>query len=530
MLSVLPRAGRVERVLYLAFLSLEQAFPAIMNPDTSTLQLERISSRIPGLDTILGGGFFRAGVYIIQGRPGSGKTILANQLCFGHSREGGRSIYVTLLAESHTRMLQHLSALSFFDEGLIPDRLAYMSAFHDLESEGLKGLMSILRREMRASQAEVLVLDGLVAAAESASSTTELKKFVHEMQTSAVFHGCTVFLLTSGHMDRINPEHTMVDGVIELSDRLHGVRSERTLQVHKFRGTNSLRGQHFFEIRDSGLHVFPRIEALFNQPAKLTSTSGRLSTGIETLDEVLGGGGLPAASATVVVGSAGIGKTSLGLHFLSGATPAEPGVFYGFFESPERLRQRAKSLGTDLESLEAKGAVKLIWHSQGEHVLDELGHRLLEEVDAIKARRLVIDGLGSFFEAATYPERLGRYFACLVNELRARDVTVLSTLETRDAVGTFVPTPYGISAIVDNLLFLRYADIDGELKRLISILKVRSSSYDPAVRELSISSKGLAVEGRFSAAAEPVPTAVPVAEATPSQSDRDRPEGRWDPA
>src|SRR5688500_16357784 len=109
-----------------------------MTPTTSPPSaLERLPSGVPGLDVVLGGGFFRAGVYIVQGLPGSGKTILANQICYSHVAAGGAAVYVSLLAESHARMLQHIRSLSFFDERAIPDRLSYLSAFNDLEAEGL---------------------------------------------------------------------------------------------------------------------------------------------------------------------------------------------------------------------------------------------------------------------------------------------------------------------------------------------------------------------------------------------------------
>jgi circadian clock protein KaiC len=402
-----------------------------MNTPSSPASLERLSSGIPGLDVVLGGGFFRSGVYIVHGLPGSGKTIFANQLCYRHVAAGGRAVYVTLLAESHARMLQHIRALSFFDEKAIPDELSYISAFHDLEADGLKGLMAVLRREMRARNASVLVLDGLVAAAEAAQTDRELKKFIHEVQTSAVFHGCTVFLLTSGSPQRINAEHTMVDGLIELEDRLFEARSERSIQVRKFRGAGSLRGKHPFRISDDGLVVFPRIEAVFKVPPEPAAPGGVASTGVPSLDALIGAGGFPAHSATVVVGSSGTGKTTLGLHFLSRCTPQEPGLMFGFFETPHRLRAKARAFGFDFEALEAGGALALMWHSQGEHVLDELAHRLLAEVSARGARRVLIDGLSGFFESAVYPERITRFFSCLTNELRRLGVTVMMTMETR---------------------------------------------------------------------------------------------------
>jgi circadian clock protein KaiC len=473
--------------------------------------LERLSSGIPGLDTLLGGGFFKSGVYIVHGLPGSGKTILANQLCYRHVAGGGRAVYVTLLAESHARMLQHIRPLSFFDETAIPDRLSYISAFHDLEADGLKGLMAVLRREMRARNVSVLVLDGLVAAAEAAQTDRELKKFIHEVQTSAVFHGCTVFFLTSGSPQRINAEHTMVDGLIELEDRLFDARSERSIQVRKFRGAGSLRGKHAFRISDDGLEVFPRIEALFCAPPQAFSAEGVVSSGVSSLDRLLGAGGIPEHSATVAIGSTGTGKTTLGLHFLSGCTPAEPGLLFGFFESPDRLRAKGRAFGFDLEAMEASGALGLVWYSQGEHVIDELGHRLLRLVEARGVRRLVIDGLSGFFESTIYPERTGRFFSCLTNELRRRGVTVLMTMETRDAVSSVVTTPYGVSGFVDNLFFLRFVESDGSVKRLVTITKMRDTDFSPGLHQMVIDRAGMRIAGVFSGGGDVIPSAQPIA-------------------
>jgi circadian clock protein KaiC len=481
-----------------------------MNTSSSVSSLERLSSGIPGLDVVLGGGFFRSGVYIVHGLPGSGKTIFANQLCYRHVAAGGRAVYVTLLAESHARMLQHIRPMSFFDEKAIPDEISYISAFHDLEADGLKGLMAVLRREMRARNATVLVLDGLVAAAEAAQTDRELKKFIHEVQTSAVFHGCTVFLLTSGSPQRINAEHTMVDGLIELEDRLFDARAERAIQVRKFRGAGSLRGKHPFRIGDDGLQVFPRIESLFKSPPEEGPDVAALSSGVPSLDALIAAGGIPAHTATVVVGSTGIGKTTLGLHFLSQSTPEAPGLLFGFFEAPHRVRAKARAFGFDFEALEASGALSLMWHSQGEHVLDELAHRLLAEVSARGVKRVLIDGLSGFFEASVYPERTTRFFSCFANELRRLGVTVMMTMETVEAVGTTVPLTFGISGFVDNLLLLRFAESGGRVKRLLTITKMRDSDFQPGLFEMTIGEAGIKIAGLYSLDGDVIPTAHPM--------------------
>lgn len=449
--------------------------------------LERLPSRIPGLDIILGGGFFSSGVYILMGTPGSGKTLFANQLCCGHVAAGGRAVYVTLLAESHARMLQHLRPMTFFDESAIPNKLTYISAFNDLETEGLRGLLSVLQREIRARRATVLVLDGLVSAAETADNDRALKKFIYEIQTSAIFHGCTLFLLTSNITpQRASPEHTMVDGLIELEDRLFDVRAERLLQVRKFRGAKPMRGKHSFQITQDGLRVFPRIEALFDQPGRPSAERPLLNTGVHGFDPLLARQGLEGQGSTLVAGTTGTGKTTFCLHFLSQCSVQEPGLLFSFFETPDRLRDKAHALGIDIVSLENQGALKLMWNSQGEHLLDALAYQLLDAIEETTARRVVIDGLAGFFAACTHPERLGRFLACLTQELRRREVSLLMTLETGELTGGAHAIPYGLSGLIDNLVWLQRFHTDQGISRRLSIVKIRNDAFVPDVQTFEI--------------------------------------------
>jgi circadian clock protein KaiC len=472
--------------------------------------IERLHSAVPGFDQILGGGLFRTGVYIVQGLPGCGKTILANQICYGHVAEGGSAVYVTLLAESHSRMIQHLSTLSFFDVKAFPDRLAYISAFHELETAGLKGLMTVLRREMRTRKVGVLVLDGLVAASEGATDL-DLKKFIHELQSIAVLQDCTVLLLTSGNIHRMAAEHTMVDGLVELEDKLFDARSERSIQVRKFRGAGPLRGKHSMRIDNDGITVFPRIESLYRSAVVDKAGDEPTTSGVPSLDAMLTLKGIPSASSTVVIGSTGTGKTTFGLHFLYASSAEEPGLHLSFFEGPDRIRSKARSLGMPLDELEANGAVELMWQAPGEASLDEIAERLFSAVARRGVRRLVIDGLSGFLESTVYQERINRFFSCLVNELRSRQVSVLMTLETRDVVSSVVSMPWGVSGLVDNLFFLRFVHDEGHVQRLLTIIKMRDTDYQAGLRRLHIDSQGMHIAGTYRADGDVIPSAQPVA-------------------
>ena len=122
---------------------------------------------------------------------------------------------------------------------------------------------------------------------------------------------------------------------------------------------------------------------------------------------------------TGVVGPSGAGKTTLGLHFLSGSTSAEPGLMFGCYEPPERLRYKAAAMGLDLAGVEERGDLEILWYPVGEHILDELAERLLEAVRRRRVKRLLVDGMSDFQQAALEPERIVRFWSALSNELRA---------------------------------------------------------------------------------------------------------------
>ncbi|MBL8269908.1 ATPase domain-containing protein [Steroidobacter sp.] len=452
--------------------------------------LERIATGVPGLDEVLKGGFYEGAVYIVRGTPGAGKTILANQICFHQARQGKRALFVTLLAENHARMLQHLEQMSFYDSHLIPKYVYYISAFRVLEENGLKGMMDLLRREMKAHEATILILDGLIAVEETSTSDREFRKFIHELQAHAAAAGCCTLLLTNGRRGEYHPEHTMVDGLVTLEDVPYGKRRQRELEVRKFRGSASLRGRHPFQITDDGLVVHPRPESRFLRNTA-SGNSGTISTGVDQIDNMTGGG-LLADSSTLLLGPSGAGKTTLGTAFLQKSSKAEPGLHFGFYESPERLIGNAKLIGIDLQSRVDAGHLEILWRPPVERILDSLGNELIDAVRRRKVRRLFIDGWGGFAAAAETADRLSPFFAAIANELRSLGVTTICAMETANLIGPDLHLPAeGVSAVAENMILLRYAEYQNQLRRMISIMKVRGSGFDHTLREFEIGALGL---------------------------------------
>jgi circadian clock protein KaiC len=402
-------------------------------------------------------------------------------------------VYVTLLAETHARMLAHLEPLSFFDERVVGKIINYISAYKTLEEQGRAGLLSLLQRLVREHNATLLVLDGLATLQVTADTGLGFKHFVHELQTFIGLTGCTTFLLSDASEGR-RPEQPVVDGVLELREQMVGFRAVRKLIVSKLRGGDYLRGRHHFDITGDGVKVYPRIEAQFAKPEGRLSQpqQARRGFGIRELDEMMRGG-FSSGTSGVLIGGPGTGKTVLGLHFLAaGADQDQPGIYLGFNESPERLMREAKPLGIDLERHVEQGRVEVFWQPPLEHNIDGLGHRLLEMVKRQKTQRIFLDGLSGIREVALPSKRTGRFLTALLNQLRSLEVTTLFSEESPVFGGPVLHLPgAAASAVVENIVFMQHVAEHEKLRRQISILKMRGTAFDTSVREFVIGERGI---------------------------------------
>ncbi len=470
-------------------------------PSSAPDALPRVPTHIPGLDLILNGGLLEGGLYLVLGTPGTGKTILCNQIAFKHVASGERAVYVTLIAETHARMLAHLRPLAFFDPAPISDTLYYISGYPALEQEGLDGLLSMLRSTVRDHRATLLIIDGIVNIHPRAD-ILGYKRFMQDLQVTMEANGCTTILISpSGNVFEPSPEHTIVDGIIALSHQRAGMRAVRELEIRKFRGSGFLEGSHSIEIGKDGVVVHPRTEARYAfPPAWAGEERQRMSFGIPSLDEMVQGG-LLSGSTTMLLGAPGSGKTSLGLHFLAdGARQGQPGLHFGFYETPPRLASKANQISLDFARHVEEGTIEVIWQPPLENNLDALAEKLLAAVHRRKVKRLFLDGVNAFKEVA-YPDRLGRYFIALTNELRALDVTTVYTSEWPALLAPAAELPDGAMVdMAENMILLRYVELRSQLYRLLSIIKVRESDYDPSIREFRITSKGIEVASTFESA------------------------------
>jgi len=469
------------------------------NNSTPTRGAHVISTGIEGLDAILGGGLPGHHLYLIQGLAGSGKTTLACQIGFYHAKQNKKVLILTLIAESHAKLLQHLENFSFFDASLLSKEIVFFSGYSAIAEGGLRDLLNFITGSLNDQRPDILIIDGFRSVRESRNSELSLSEFMHSLNTLISTMGCTTFLLSPVEGNVPESENTLVDGLIELSQTHEGTRTIRELQVLKARGSDHLLGKHAFEVKKEGIAIYPRLEALAaraNLPAP--SPEKLMSFGIPSWDSITSGG-VMAGSTTNLLGTPGAGKTIMGLHFLhEGLRKGEKCLMLGFYESPARLVQKARRVGIDIAPYLEDGSLEIIWRLPTEVMMDELALRLLKNIDSRGVSRLLVDGTDGFRHIAMHRERIDSFLIALVNELRIRCVTTFFTQELPYFRESIVRSDATQSVLYENMMLLNYTQIDSINYRQISVVKLRESDFDPAIHLMSISEKGISINGPIS--------------------------------
>jgi circadian clock protein KaiC len=468
-----------------------------MKPTSTRIPL--LNTGVPGLDDILGGGFPAHSLYLIQGLAGSGKTTLACQIGFQHARQGKKVLILTLIAETHGKMLNHLSSFSFFDEQLVGERIVFIGAYGDLLKGGLRELLKSIAATLAAQRPDIMIIDGFRTVREAKPSDVALSEFMLSLNSLVSTMECTTFLLSPTEGNVADSENTLVDGLIELSQYEHGLQLVREIKVFKLRGSKHLLGRHVFEVGEDGVAIYPRLEAVSSvSGAAPSGSSQRLGFGIEGWDR-LTNGGVARGSTTALLGNPGVGKTLMGLHFIhDGLQRGENCLIAGFYESPQRLLEKARSVGIELTPYYDSGALQIIWHPPLEVLVDSLAHGLLRNVERRAVSRLLIDGLDGLREIVMHEGRSRSFLAALVNELRVRNVTTFFTQELPYFGQGPMHSEASASMLFENIILLRYVDVNGINRRQIGVLKLRENSYDAANHILLITDKGMSIEGPVS--------------------------------
>jgi circadian clock protein KaiC len=462
--------------------------------------IRKLPTGVRGLDDILGGGLPEFSFNIIAGTPGCGKTTFAHQFVFANATRKRPALYFTVLGEPAIKMLRYQQQYSFFDPAKLNDSIRFINLSETLVEQDLEGVLAEIARQVEAISPGVVVVDSFRTVLRKSSATggneMELQSFIQRLAMLLTSFQATTFLIgeyTEGEM-RDNPVFTVADGLFWLSQTAERNSVVRKLQIIKLRGQASVPGLHTIRIGNYGLQAFSRTLGL-GETSRKHPGNRRFSMGVPEIDKLMQGGVLEGDSV-LIAGPSGTGKSVLATQFIvAGLRLREPGIIVIFEERPAQYAKRAAALGLDLVTAQKAGKLELIYLRPLDLSVDETMQEILDAVQRTKAKRLVIDSLVGFEMAlapgfrADFRESLYRMIAALTGA----GVTIVSTVEIEDSFTAFQFSHYAVSFLTDDIIRLRYVEIDGQLRKVLVVVKMRGGNHSKDIREYVITDKGVVV-------------------------------------
>jgi circadian clock protein KaiC len=436
---------------------------------------------------------------LVAGAPGTGKTILAQQICFANATEQHKAVFYTTLSEPHAKLVRHLEQFAFFDSGALGRTVEHVhlgDLLRDKPGAGLEPLVSEVVRKTMEAEPAVVVIDSAKMLRDFVAES-DLRPTFYDL-TSRIGHTQTVLLLVGEYTpDEMagDVEFSLADGIIQLDYQPREPIDRRWLRVVKLRGGSHREGKHTFRISSgTGFEVFPRIEALI--PAEMAEVSGRTSTGTPRLDELMAGGP-SAGDATLILGPSGAGKTIFALRYTAeGVERGEHCLYVTFQDTEDQLVAMAARFGWDLETPRASGQLVISYVPMGSLDLDILAAVIRGQLSTRPVRRVVIDSLGELAAAAREAERFPAYKRSLNGLIRAAGASLVVTSETT-TLGPPTEPLGGLMFLFNNVIQLRYIERGSQVGRAVNIIKMRNSQHDMGLHGFVISEHGLTIGNKL---------------------------------
>jgi circadian clock protein KaiC len=460
---------------------------------TSKVTINSLSTGVPGLDDLLGGGLPEFSFNLIAGQPGSGKTTLAHQIMFALATEQRPALYFTVLGEPPLKMLRYQQQFAFFNQEAINRSVRFVNLCDEAMAGDLDRVLMRITEEVATHEPALVFVDSfrsvVLAAQADGNEHNHLQRFMQQLGMLMTSWQATTFLIGEYFTDTdANPVFTVADGLIWLRQSVQRNAMVRKMEIMKMRGQPSLPGLHAFRITAEGLRIFVPAPGAAAPLAPLEA-AGRASMGVPGLDDMMNGG-LPRGYSLLLAGPSGSGKSILAAAFLNaGVRNGETGVIAAFERRPNRAHNH--ELAQNIE----RDCIGLVQSHATDISIEEVMHLLAQEIRRLKATRVVIDSLSGFELALgpSFKEDFRESLLRLVASLTGLGVTVLMTSELEDRYTDLRFSPYGTAFMTDAIVVQRYIEVESRLRRVLAVVKVRDSAHSDELREYSIDDSGIQI-------------------------------------
>lgn len=458
------------------------------------MDLARFSTGIVGFDEILNGGFIPKRAYLVRGGPGCGKTILGLHFLSAGISNHEPSLYITLGEPSEQIKTNgailgfNTEAMHFLDLSPGADFFTQVQTydiFSPAEVEREPTTQRIIESVESLKPKRVLI-DYMTHFRYLCTDDFQFRKQVLSFMRFLLQTGATVLFTSESSPEAPDDDLQFIsDGVINLHNSSEG----RNISITKFRGSDFLAGLHSLRLTSQGVQIAPRLQPKFFKQEFIVET---ISSGVPEIDELLHGG-VERGTVTLFTGPTGVGKTTLGLQFMKEAAGrGERSIIYTFEESENSLLTRSKGVNIPVDTMVKNGNLSVVRVEPLHLTYDEFANRVRYEVEENKARIVMIDSVAGY-RLAMRGADLASHLHTLCKYLQNMGITTILVNETENITGDFRATELGISYIADNIIFLRYLEINGKMQKAIGVLKKRLSNFEKTLREIEITRYGIKV-------------------------------------
>ena len=463
------------------------------------MQTEKCQTGVPGLDEILSGGLPRNHLYLLQGKPGTGKSTIALQFLLEGVRTGEKSLYVTFsetkleletVAKSHGWNLENLDILELSAISSSIGTSSQTTLFHPSEIE-LNKTMNLLLAKLNESNAKRIVFDSVSELRLLADNSLRYRRMMLEFKEFFIGRGSTVLFL-----DDLTSEagdihvQSIVHGVLLLEKFRAGYGVERRqFHISKLRGVAFKGGTHDYSIIKGGITIFPRLVASDSHANFQRET---FSSEVPALDSLIGGG-FHRGTSNLLLGPAGTGKSTIAMKFaIEAAKKGKKVAIYNFEESSFNILVRAQELGLELEKYIASGNITLRKIDPAELTPGQFNALLRNSANEFHADMVVIDSLNGYIHAMPEQKFLMLQLHELLAFLSSRGVVTVMILAQSGIMGQ-MQTPLDLTYLADTVIITRYFEAFGSIKKAISVIKKRTGTHEETMRELKIGPGGVIV-------------------------------------